>query len=106
MLKKPEQPEENVRLRLTNKAELEMFAVVTKLHGTNQIKATFEDGQERMCRIPGKMKKKIWIREGDVIIAKLWDFQPSKANVMWRYFGNQKAMLHRQGLLKGLPVYG
>lgn len=80
-----------------------MFAIAIKLHGSNQIKAVCEDGKERMCRIPGKMKKKIWIREGDLLIIKLWEIQPSKADIVWRYFGNQKNHLKKQGYLDKLP---
>jgi translation initiation factor 1A len=37
------------------------------------------DGVVRMGRIPGSMKKKTWIREGDIVIAVPWDFQDTKA---------------------------
>jgi translation initiation factor 1A len=43
------------------------------------------DGKERLGRIPGKMKKKMWIREGDVVLAAPWDFQPTKCDIVYRY---------------------
>ena len=54
-----------------------------------------------MARIPGKMKKRIWIREGDVVIIVPWDFQNDKADVIWRYTGPQVDWLQRKGFLKG-----
>jgi translation initiation factor 1A len=63
-------PEPQTRLRMPYRDQLEMFAVVTKLHGTDQMVAMCEDGKERKVRIPGKLKKKVWIREGDVIIVR------------------------------------
>ena len=99
------QSDENVRLRLPRRDEGEMFAIADKLHGTNKIHAICEDGKERMCRITGKMRKKIWIREGDVIIVKLWEIEPAKADIVWRFFGGQKSQLKRQGHLDKLPVY-
>jgi translation initiation factor 1A len=54
-----------------------------------------------MARIPGKMKKRIWIREGDVVIIIPWDFQNEKADVVWRYTGPQVDWLQRKGFLKG-----
>ena len=93
-----------IRLRMPYRDQLEMFAVVTKLHGTDQILAMCEDGKERHVRIPGKLKKKVWIREGDVIIVRLWDFQPIKADVVWRFLPLQTEKLRRMGLLKNLPV--
>ncbi len=93
-----------VRLREPKRDEGEMYGVAVQLHGTNQIKVTCEDGQERMCRIPGKLRKRVWIREGDVVIIKLWDFQPSKADIKWRFIGMQTERLRKKGALKNLPV--
>jgi translation initiation factor 1A len=96
--------EENVKLRLPKEKEGEMFALALQRMGGDQIKALCADGQERSCRIPGKMRKRVWIREGDVIIIKLWDFQPSKADVVWRYLGFQVERLKRMGVVKNLPI--
>lgn len=93
-----------IRLRMPYRDQLEMFAVVTKLHGTDQMVAMCEDGKERKVRIPGKLKKKVWIREGDVIIVRLWDFQPTKADVVWRFLPLQTEKLKRMGLLRTLPI--
>lgn len=92
------------RMRLPNPADLEQFAVVTQLMGSNQIKALAEDGEEKQFRIPGKLLKKVWIREHDIIIVKLWDFQPTKGDVVWRYLGNQVEWLKRNGKLYKLPL--
>ncbi len=92
------------RLRMPRERDNEQFAIVTKMHGTDQVRATCQDGTERNCRITGKMRKRVWIREGDLIIIKVWDFQPSKADIVWRYLGGQKNYLARKGFLKGLPV--
>src|SRR3989338_6874233 len=78
-----DQPIEKVRM--PDKEKLEMLAVCTKLLGGDQIRAHCADDIERNCRIPGKLKKKIWIKENDLIIIKLWDFQPIKADVIWRF---------------------
>lgn len=98
-------PQVEVRkVRLPRKSELEMFGIVKQLHGSNQIRVLCEDGIERVCRIPGKMKKKAWMRERDVVIIKLWDFQPSKADVVWRFLGFQVEHLKKKGYLKNMPV--
>ena len=96
--------DEEARLRLPREKDGEMFALATQRMGGDQIKALCADGQERSVRIPGKMRKRVWVREGDVIIIKLWDFQPSKADVVWRYLGFQVERLKRMGLLKNLPL--
>ena len=51
------------------------------------------DGQTRMARIPGKMRRRQWVREGDLIIVWPWDFQDSKADVKHRYTKTQAIYL-------------
>ena len=92
------------RIRMPDRDNLEQFALVTQLMGTNQVKAVCEDGEEKQFRIPGKLFKKVWIRENDIIIVKLWDFQPSKGDVIWRFFGSQVEWLKRNGKLAKLPM--
>lgn len=103
--KAPQAQEQPIsRLRLPRKEDLEMFGIVVQLHGSNQVKVLCEDGKARGCRIPGKMKKRTWLRERDIVIIKLWDFQPTKADVVWRFLGMQTEQLKRKGFLKNLPV--
>jgi len=92
------------RMRLPNPDDLEEFAIVTQLMGTNQVRAMCEDGTERQFRIPGKLIKKVWLRENDIIVIQRWEFQPSKGNVVWRYLGNQVEWLKRSGKLAKLGL--
>lgn len=92
------------RIRMPKRKELEMFAITSQLLGADKIRALCEDGEERICRIPGKLRKRVWIREGDLIIVRLWDFQPIKADVVWRYIKVQTNHLKKKGLLDKLPI--
>ncbi|MBU2100813.1 translation initiation factor eIF-1A [Candidatus Micrarchaeota archaeon] len=92
------------RIRMPKRKDLEMFAIATQMLGADKIKAMCEDGKERVCRIPGKLRKRVWIREGDLIIVKLWDFQPIKGDIVWRYIKVQTNYLKRKGLLDKLPI--
>ncbi len=92
------------RLRMPRAADGEMFGLAIQLMGANQIKVACADGKERICRIPGRLKKKIWIRENDTVIIQLWSFQPKNADIIWRYFGNQTDWLKRNGHLRNLPL--
>jgi len=86
-------------MRVPNKKDLEMYGVITQLMGVNNVSVMCEDGKERICRIPGKMFKHIWIKQGDLVIVKLWDFQPVKGDVVWRYLGFQINVLEKRNLL-------
>ena len=64
----------------------ELLGVAVKLMGSDHIMVKCTDGKFRMGRIIGRLKRKIWIREGDVVLVAPWDFkQNEKADVVWRY---------------------
>lgn len=92
------------RMRLPRKDDFEIFGLVIQLMGANQIMVLCDDGKERNIRIPGKLRKRVWVRENDIVIVKLWDFQPSKGDLAWRYMGNQVEWLKRKGFLQKLPI--
>ncbi|MBI5884661.1 translation initiation factor eIF-1A [archaeon] len=92
------------KIYLPRRNEGEMFAVVMQLMGADRVKAYCEDGIERNCRIPGRMKKRVWLRANDIIVIKLWEIDNKQADVVWRYLGMQTENLRRRGLLNKLQV--
>ncbi|MHB8605665.1 MAG: translation initiation factor eIF-1A [Thermoplasmatota archaeon] len=97
---------EYVRVRLPDKKQMELFGIADQLMGGSRLKVMCEDGISRMARIPGKMKRRMWIREGDLVILKPWDFQDSKADVVWRYTKTQAQYLSRKGMIpKQIDVF-
>ena len=79
----------------------EVFAVVTDMLGANRVKVRCMDGTERTARIPGKMQKRIWIREDDVVLVEPWDWQEEKADITWRYEKSEADKLRSEGLIEG-----
>jgi translation initiation factor 1A len=75
----------------------EVFATVENMLGANRVKVRCADGQERTARIPGRMRKRIWIREDDVVLVEPWDWQDEKADVTWRYEKSDADQLRREG---------
>jgi len=75
----------------------ELFAVVTRHDGGNHVRVQCEDGENRMGRIPGRMKYRTWIEEGDVVLVEPWDWQDEKANVEWRYTNQDAEQLRDEG---------
>ncbi len=53
-----------------------------------------------MGRIPGSKKKRMWVHEGDIVIATPWSFQDEKADVIWKYTRPQANWLQNKGYLK------
>ncbi|CDF30036.1 translation initiation factor 1A [Methanoculleus sp. CAG:1088] len=102
-----ESTEEDVtRVRLPNIKEGEMFGIADQLLGASKIKVMCEDGQSRVGRIPGKIKKRMWIREGDLLIVAVWDFEPSKCDVRFRYTKTQAVNLSKRNKIpKNLDIF-
>lgn len=65
----------------------ELLGRVLKMSGGDHLLVKCTDGKVRMCRIRGKMKRKMWVRENDVVLVAPWDFQDEKADIVWRYIG-------------------
>lgn len=88
--------EEVIRVPYPRRHEGQMFAIADKMLGGGRVRIMCEDGKTRMGRIPGKLKKRMWIREGDLLIAKPWSFQDEKADVEYRYTRTQVRYLKRR----------
>ena len=91
--------EELGRLPLPRRNRGEIFGIASQLLGAARIRVMCEDSVSRMGRITGKMKKKMWIREGDLLILRPWGFQEGKADILFRYSRTQATYLSRRNLL-------
>jgi len=78
----------------------DVLGIAVKLLGFDRVLVRCQDGHERLCRIRGKMKRRVWIREGDVVLVSPWDFQSDKrGDVIWRYTHAQAEWLRKNGYL-------
>ena len=90
---------ERIRVPLPNRKVNEMFAIADQILGGRRVRAICEDDETRLARIPGKMRRRQWVREGDLIVLQPWEFQDDKANVTMRYTKTQSLYLSRKGVL-------
>ena len=96
-----------IRVKMPNRRINEMFALADQILGGRRVSVLCEDGETRLARIPGKMRRRQWVREGDLIIVWPWDFQESKADVKHRYTKTQAMYLSRKGVLPDdVDVFG
>jgi translation initiation factor 1A len=87
--------------RLVLPTENQVLGVVTQMLGFDRVRAKCTDGYERLCRIRGKMKRRVWIRVGDVVLVDPWDFQAEeRGDIVWRYTHGQAESLKKKGHLK------
>ena len=63
------------------------------------------DGRTRICRIPGRLKRRLWVGEGDVLLIEPWELGgDDKGDVVYKYRPIQVGVLKKRGLLKDLSA--
>jgi translation initiation factor 1A len=85
--------------------DFEVLGIAEKLLGYDRIMVKCFDGFTRLCRIRGKMKRRVWIRLNDIVIVSPWDFQSDKrGDITYRYRRNQTPLLRSNGYLEEIDV--
>jgi len=91
----PSEGETVTRVKFPNKKMGEMFGRIVEIYGNDRMGVFCEDGQHRIGRIRGKIKKRVWIRQGDLVIINPWDFDQGKCEISWRYTRAEIGWLER-----------
>ncbi|TPP55718.1 Eukaryotic translation initiation factor [Fasciola gigantica] len=73
------------------------YAKVERLLGNGRLEAYCFDGVKRLCHIRGKLRKKVWISNGDIILVGLRDYQDKKADVIMKYLNDEARTLKSLG---------
>lgn len=102
----PEMSKEQVeiaRIRMRRKGEL--LGVIEMMLGGDRVRANCSDGNVRVCRIPGRLRKRVWMRPGDLILVKPWIVQSDiRADIVYRYTHTQASWLKRKGHVEGISL--
>ena len=84
----------------------ETFGVVEQRLGGSRMKVRCLDGKTRMTRIPGRLKRRLWVREGDFIIVEPWELGgDAKGDVIYKYTKSQVQFLKKKGYLKKIDEF-
>jgi len=73
------------------------YAQCIKMLGNGRIEALCFDGKKRLATIRGKMRKKVWVNCGDIVLLGLRDFQEDKADVVLKYTPEEARKLQKKG---------
>jgi len=86
-----------VRVRLPR--DREVIGIIAQRCGGSRMLVSCMDGKTRNCRVPGRNRRGLWLREGDAIIIEPWEFDDDKGDVLFKYTLNQVAKLKEMGKL-------
>ncbi|PNS14835.1 eukaryotic translation initiation factor 1A [Sphaceloma murrayae] len=90
---------DNEKRELTFKEEGQEYAQVVKMLGNGRLEAMCFDGTKRLAHIRGKLRKKVWINQGDIILLSLRDYQDEKGDVILKYSADEARTLKGYGEL-------
>jgi len=89
------------RIKMPYRKSGEIFARVVGVFGNDRMEVFCEDGQHRIGRIRGKIKKRVWIRVGDLVVVNPWSWETEstdklgKCEITWRYTKSEISWLER-----------
>ena len=74
--------------------------------GGSRMKVRCMDGKNRICRIPGRLKRRLWVRERDILLIEPWELSSDqKGDVIFKYRHIQVEYLRKKGYLKQLEEF-
>jgi len=88
---------EGLKRELVFKEDGQEYAQVTKMLGNGRLEAMCFDGVKRLCHIRGKLRKKVWINQSDIVLIGLRDYQDPKADVILKYSTDEARNLKSYG---------
>ena len=82
---------------LLYKEEGQEYAQIMALLGNGRVMANCFDGVKRMCTIRGKLRNRVWINAGDIILVSLREFGDEKADVIHKFYPEEAFELQDLG---------
>lgn len=81
----------------------EVLGVLEARLGASRCDVRCMDGKTRNCRIPGRLKRKLWVRAGDIVLVEPWEFGgDEKGDIIFKYRPVQVGWLEKNGYLDKL----
>jgi len=92
-------PDAPIRVKLPRGKEV--IGVIAQRVGAGRMMVSCMDGKTRNCRVPGRLRRELWLREGDVIIVEPWEFDgDTKGDIIYKYSKAAIEKLKKDGMLK------
>lgn len=103
MAPKPQQDQPQV-IRVRIPVKNEVLGIVQQRLGGSRMRVLCLDGKERICRIPGRLRRALWVRENNVVIVQPWELGgDAKGDVIYKYRGKAEVdFLKKKGYLKNI----
>ena len=101
-LKQQVQEEQQIPVRARLPRQGQLIGIVLQRLGGKRMSVKTTDNKIRNCRVPGKFRKKFWLREGNIIMIVPWPDDNEKGDVVYQYKPGEIIQLKKRGLLNSL----
>lgn len=95
---------QEIEQKLISRAPLpkdkEIIGIIEQRLGGNKMMVNCVDGKSRNCRVPGRLRRRLWLRPNDVVIIEPWELDNNRGDVLFKYRHNQINWLRQNGHLK------
>ena len=100
-MKKEHETEEEQKVgRVKLPEENQVIGIIEMRLGGNKMQVHCLDGKVRKCRVPGRLKRRLWLRPNDVVIVELWELDKSRGDIIFKYKPAQVEWLKEHGYLE------
>ncbi|MEB3825260.1 MAG: translation initiation factor aIF-1A [Desulfurococcales archaeon] len=76
-----------------------IICIAQKILGGGYIQVLCTNGKVLKARIPGKMRRRVWIREGDVLLVAPWSEESDKGDIVHKYWRDEIKKLVGEGYI-------
>ena len=84
----------------------QVFGIVDQRLGGTRMRVRCLDNKPRLCRIPGRLKRRLWVREGDTVLVEPWELGgDKKGDILYKYTRAQYQWLKNKGYLKDVREF-
>jgi len=80
----------------------QLYAILEKNHGNLVFDCTCDDNKGRRAVVAGSFRKRVWFREGDVVLVSIRSFEPHKCDILYKYNPAEIEILKNQNLFNYL----
>lgn len=74
----------------------QIVGIVIQRLGGNRMSVKTTDNKTRNCRVPGRFKRKFWLREGNFVMIEPWADDDEKGDIVYQYRPNEISQLKKK----------
>jgi len=101
-IEKEKEEEAKVPSRVRMPRQGQLIGMVLERLGGKRMSIKTTDGKVRNCRVPGRFRRKFWLRPNNIVMIEPWPDDDKKGDIVYQYRPNEVTQLRRKGFLDNL----